>query len=510
MQKKHIWMRFLITALIPILAGVLISVSACDSPTSPKRDVPEKKQPDQKQPDQKPPDTRLDAVIYHGNGNTAGEVPLDTNKYMNGQEAIIMGRGNLYRVGYCFTGWNTEAGGSGVSPKDNKVTMGNNSLHLYAQWKEVFPRISAGQNFSILVTDKGETYATGYNGNGRLGTGSTDSKSTFTLVKTEDLTGQVQRVFSGTDHSFALLSNGSIAGWGQGEWGKLGRGRDNGDEKVPVTPFFSGSPGDVLKNVQHISLGRNQTALLTGAGEYWAAGTKDNGALGNGVLNGPNRENQFKLVATDIASIAAGQNYVLMVKKDGFMWIAGEGSNGKLGTGSTDNVPELRKNVALDNNNAKVFAGKTGHSMVLRKDGSLLSAGLNSSGQLGQGHNKATNYFAPVLEGETKEITDVAFVSLGDTHSMILKNDGTLLATGRNSDYQLGAPLQYDCLTPTKVLDHVAYVAAGYNHTLAVKEDGTVWATGSNSEGQLGRTGGGRNDKWTMVELPPTGASTKK
>ena len=29
-------------------------------------------------------------------------------------------------------------------------------------------------------------------------------------------------------------------------------------------------------------------------------------------------------------------------------------------------------------------------------------------------------------------------------------------------------------------------VAAGYQHTLAVKTDGTLWATGGNNKGQLG------------------------
>lgn len=33
----------------------------------------------------------------------------------------------------------------------------------------------------------------------------------------------------------------------------------------------------------------------------------------------------------------------------------------------------------------------------------------------------------------------------------------------------------------------VIFIACGYNHTMVLKEDGTLWATGDNSYSQLGR-----------------------
>jgi hypothetical protein len=110
MQKKQIRMRFLITALIPILASVLMS--ACDSPAAPKPVPPG---------EQTPPHF---GVIYFGNGNTAGEAPKDTNEYGDGKGPVaVMGRGTLYRVGYRFAGWNTKADGSGTTyAKDAKST----------------------------------------------------------------------------------------------------------------------------------------------------------------------------------------------------------------------------------------------------------------------------------------------------------------------------------------------------------------------------------------------------
>jgi alpha-tubulin suppressor-like RCC1 family protein len=385
---------------------------------------------------------------------------------------------------------------------------------MYAQWKAVFPRVSAGQNFSTLVTEKGKIYAAGNNNHGQLGDKSGQNRDTFTLVTISGTQEPAQRVISGTDNNFAILGKAGIVCWGRGDYGKLGTDKYDTTATSPEAPVLSvpanvNFPGEI----QHISAGRFQTALLTVNGEYWAAGTKSNGALGNGSGD---RERQFERVASDIVSVAAGQNYVLLVKRGGSMLIAGEGAYGKLGTGREDNEPKLRVNSMVSSDNAMVFAGKTHHSMVLKKDGRLLSAGFNSSGQLGQGHTKSSQtYFAAVIDEGDNEITGVAFVSLGENHSMILKNDGTLWAAGRNQESQLGIISTANQSRAVKVMEGVAYVAAGYTHTLAVKEDGTLWAAGSNSDGQLGRPGRESNKVWTEIDISkittsPAGAPKTK
>jgi alpha-tubulin suppressor-like RCC1 family protein len=375
---------------------------------------------------------------------------------------------------------------------------------LYAQWEEVFPRISAGDNFSVLITKEGKLYAAGANGNGRLGDGTTTERREFTAVNEANIKEPVEWVSSGQDHSFAILKNGGVVGWGRGDMGKLGLDRDDGDSPVPAVPAFSGTIGmSALGEVAYVSAGRYQTALLNKKGEYWAAGSRNSGALGNGGSNPGNREKQFKLIQTDVVSIAAGQNYIMLVKKDGSLWIAGDGSNGRLGTGSYDSVTTLRRNIALGFENKAVFTGKNNHSMVIMgSNNAVLSTGNNSAGQLGHGGTTATNYFRAVVNAEGTELSDVSFVSLGNEHSMILKNDGSLWAVGRNNDTQLGITPSVNQNKAVKVLENVAYVAAGYNHTLAVKEDGSLWAAGSNYNGQFGQKTSSRNNNlWTRIDI---------
>ena len=69
---------------------------------------------------------------------------------------------------------------------------------------------------------------------------------------------------------------------------------------------------------------------------------------------------------------------------------------------------------------------------------------------------------------------------------MILKNDGSLWATGMNGDGELGDGTTVDKSTPVKVMEDVQSVSAGMWHTMILKNCGNLWATGWNCYGQLG------------------------
>ena len=80
-------------------------------------------------------------------------------------------------------------------------------------------------------------------------------------------------------------------------------------------------------------------------------------------------------------------------------------------------------------------------------------------------------------------------ISAGENHSVGIKSDGTLWATGKNNEGQLGLNASYDVVlfvqigTDTDWLD----VDAGYNHNIAKKQY-SVWAWGRNTFGNLGDT----------------------
>src|SRR6266568_2192654 len=91
-----------------------------------------------------------------------------------------------------------------------------------------------------------------------------------------------------------------------------------------------------------------------------------------------------------------------------------------------------------------------------------------------------------VMNGTAVAITPK--ITAGINHTVVLKNDGTLWAWGRNYIGQLGDGTTTDSNVPTRIGTGSTWsaVAAGYEYTVALKSDGTLWAWGLNSSGQLG------------------------
>ncbi|MBO7665522.1 MAG: InlB B-repeat-containing protein [Aeriscardovia sp.] len=72
-------------------------------------------------------------VIYEGNGATSGSTP--TQNQTEGL-SVSLEQNGFTRPGYTFTGWNTEADGSGTSYQPNdSYTIPGHTTYLYAQWK---------------------------------------------------------------------------------------------------------------------------------------------------------------------------------------------------------------------------------------------------------------------------------------------------------------------------------------------------------------------------------------
>jgi hypothetical protein len=73
-------------------------------------------------------------------------------------------------------------------------------------------------------------------------------------------------------------------------------------------------------------------------------------------------------------------------------------------------------------------------------------------------------------------LSNVVALSAGCYHNLALKNDGTVVAWGRNSCGEAGVP---------PGLSNVVYVAAGCSHSLALKDNGIIVGWGDNDHGQL-------------------------
>ena len=134
--------------------------------------------------------------------------------------------------------------------------------------------------------------------------------------------------------------------------------------------------------------------------------------------------------------------------------------------------------VRATDGHSRIAAGLS-HSLAIREDGSLWAWGGNDAGQLGDG--TTTDRHSPV-----HIMDDVVSVTAGHNYTLAIRQDGSLWAWGRNNQGQLGNGTTIDNHYPVHVMYGVASVTAGHYHTSALRQDGSLWAWGQNWAGQLG------------------------
>jgi uncharacterized repeat protein (TIGR02543 family) len=135
-------------------------------------------------------------VMYNGNGNTGGSVPIDSTNYVQGQSVTVIGNtGSLVKTNYSFAGWNTQANGSGTTyTQAQTFTMGAANVILYAKWTSTATVTLS----SITVTPANPTIAPGltqqFTATGHYSDGST-----------QDIT--TTAIWSSSTTSVAVISN---------------------------------------------------------------------------------------------------------------------------------------------------------------------------------------------------------------------------------------------------------------------------------------------------------------
>lgn len=146
-----------------------------------------------------------------------------------------------------------------------------------------------------------------------------------------------------------------------------------------------------------------------------------------------------------------------------------------------------------------VASGET-HTLILFEDGTIYAVGLNKYGQLGDG--TFNNSEVPV---QVKGITNAKAVCAGFRHSFALLEDGTLMAWGLNEQGQLGDGTTENRNVPVPVLNigKVAQVSSRGQNNIALTEDGKVYVWGWNKEGYLA----GEGDEFITKPKEITGLS---
>jgi alpha-tubulin suppressor-like RCC1 family protein len=402
--------------------------------------------------------------------NTAGTTPSEAARLV------------VSTTDYRAYGWgNNRNGQAGVDSGEMFVTSPTPMPGL-----DFVTQLAAGSRHGLALRADGSVESWGANAHGQLG--NEEELQTFKPEPIEHLSG-VTEVAAGDSHSLALLSNGTVVAWGDNEFGQLGNGKTT-DSEVPV-------PVKGLSGVIAIAAGEEDSFALLSDGTVVAWGKNEEGQLGTGNTNNSNTPVAVKNLS-GVTAIAAGGDFSMALKSDGTVVAWGSDARDELGNEGVLLEEETETEaeggfstvaVPVEGlSQVKAISAGLNHGLALLQDGTVMSWGDDSAGELGNGAIEERNDKASPIPG----LSGVSKIAAGEKLSAAVLSSGAVMTWGSNEAGGLGigetgAPS--DVPVQAHNIVQATGIAVGCGEVLAYGEAGPVVSNVSPNEGPV--AGGG-------------------
>lgn len=337
-------------------------------------------------------------------------------------------------------------------------------------WTDIVA-VSAGANHTVGLHSDGTVVAVGKNEGSQCDVdGWTD----------------IVAVSAGSDHTVGLRSNGTVvavgsnaagqcdvSGWSDivavsaGGWHTLGL-RSDGTVVVAGSNVFGQCDVSSWQNIVAVCGGGTHTVGLRSDGTVVAVGENDNGQCD---VSG----------WTDIVAVSAGAYHTVGLRSDGTVVAIGW---------------DLGQCDVSDWSNIATVAAGWWHTLGLRSDGTVVTAGINHddmrysiskwedirmtpvnvnpSGASQDNTQAETAVSSNQAKTVVSDIQQKNSIAAGNTHTVGLHSNGTVVAVGDNEYGQCNIENWADIIS----------LAASDIHTVGLRSNGTVVATGDNGSGQ--------------------------
>ncbi len=311
-------------------------------------------------------------------------------------------------------------------------------------------------------------YAWGGNGFGQVGNGTTGTFVTDPFV-VHQFDARVVQVAAGDGFSLALLSDGTVWGWGYNGAGQLGDGT-TANRLQPVQLHN-------LHNVVQLAVGESHGLAVQSDGTVWSWGANGHGQLGDGTL-AAHLEPRKIAPFTDVIAVAAGHFHSVALRANGEVWAWGFDKFGQVGTGrdlsnpDSDQLTPVRTRAPYG---VVQIAAAGNTTMAMRSvplGGAVFTWGYNGSGQLGDGTFATSS--TPKLA-----LRDGRAIALSQDSSYAVGSDSHLYGWGSDQCGALGDGSVVDVNRPKQTAFTGAVgLDAGFDSAVAVRSDGTLWRWG--------------------------------
>ncbi|KAK1308751.1 hypothetical protein QJS10_CPA09g01590 [Acorus calamus] len=256
--------------------------------------------------------------------------------------------------------------------------------------------VATGLSFTVILTTQGFVYTCGANVHGQLGHGDTIDRPTPKLVESFEKLGHVVQIAAGASYSMAVTDDGTLYSFGS------------------CTNFCLGH-GDQHDGLQ------------------------------------PRAIQSFKMRNIHVVRVSAGDEHVVALDSNGFVYTWGKGYCGVLGHGDENDKtsPELLS--SLKGHIAVQVCARKRKTFVLVDDGSVFAFGWMAFGGLGfSDRSFSDKVMKPRLLHSLKS-HHISQISTGLYHTVAVTNRGVIFGFGDNSRAQLGHESLRSC-QPTEIL----------------------------------------------------------
>lgn len=371
----------------------------------------------------------------------------------------------------------TTSGGDYTVTASYKNAEGQQVYKLLVKGSELEAlSISAGESHTCAVTVTYGVKCWGLNSDGRLGDGTTTSRTVPTDVV--GLAEDVVMVGAGGYFTCATLKSGAVKCWGKNDLGQLGNG----------TTVNSLSPVTVvdLPDITALSVGHSHACVITKIGGAKCWGYNATRQLGDGTTTDKLSPTDVQNLPESITAISSGFKHTCALTISGGALCWGFNSEGQLGWGSYATAYSTPGYVTgletgVSSINTGVYANNT---CAITVSGTAKCWGANGFGQLGNG--TTTRSKTPVTVSLPANVLEIG---PGMSHTCSRLVSGDIYCWGRNLNGTLGDGTTTNRLTPVKVqslAQNVAKLHVAGSHTCVLLTSGTVNCWGYNIGGRLG------------------------
>ena len=216
-------------------------------------------------------------------------------------------------------------------------------------------KIVSGEEFFCALTKRGTVKCWGEGSLGQLGNGiRTDMNSPVNVLQSANIQlSGVVNVAAGINHACAIMRDSKLKCWGKGFHGKLGNGETD-DQLYPVYALkgsddsCTNGNASPLSGVVQVALSKNSTCALLSNKKVACWGKGSEGQLGNKqTVSSDTYVNKCALANVlagedsyldNVKKIIAGSEHFCALLKKLQVKCWGEGSDGKLGNGVSNNA----------------------------------------------------------------------------------------------------------------------------------------------------------------------------